>query len=233
LLIIALQLETYDDSEVNAFLVDMNVSVDNTSSKYVLCFYFVFTVFVTVGFGDITAGNTSERIFCIFLFVAGSTLFGTLLSQLNEIMQIITRESRELDLHMLGYQTFLSVYRVPRSVESKITDWARFQFTEELSDSVKRQVLSEGSLPPDLRVSLALSLRHDMFMQLPFLRNIPERIRANFSAELLLKAETRYYAPEAIIAHSSEPANCLMVVQKHAYLLRSAVVFYVFLAEVT
>ncbi len=28
----------------------------------VLCFYFVFTVFVTVGFGDITAGNSSERV---------------------------------------------------------------------------------------------------------------------------------------------------------------------------
>jgi hypothetical protein len=28
----------------------------------VMCFYFVFTVFVTVGFGDITAGNTSERV---------------------------------------------------------------------------------------------------------------------------------------------------------------------------
>ena len=28
----------------------------------VMCFYFVFTVFATVGFGDITAVNTSERV---------------------------------------------------------------------------------------------------------------------------------------------------------------------------
>jgi hypothetical protein len=34
----------------------------NLSLLQVLCFYFVFTVFVTVGFGDITAGNTSERV---------------------------------------------------------------------------------------------------------------------------------------------------------------------------
>ena len=137
----------------------------------VMCFYFVFTVFSTVGFGDIYAVNTAERvksrhmsisnqtvcfwwfktkhrrveillgifgitvssvdlyfycflqIFCIFLFLAGSSLFGTLLAQvfmkfslelkialknaasmksfwdffefqLNDIMQTITREGR-------------------------------------------------------------------------------------------------------------------------------------------
>ena len=28
----------------------------------VVCFYFVFTVFATVGFGDVTAVNTTERV---------------------------------------------------------------------------------------------------------------------------------------------------------------------------
>jgi hypothetical protein len=35
----------------------------------VLCFYFIFTVFVTVGFGDITAVNTSERVLLLLLLL--------------------------------------------------------------------------------------------------------------------------------------------------------------------
>ncbi len=34
-----------------------------------MCFYFVFTVFVTVGFGDIAASNTSERVLLLLLLL--------------------------------------------------------------------------------------------------------------------------------------------------------------------
>jgi hypothetical protein len=75
-----------------------------------------------------------------------------------------------------------------------ITQWVRFQYTEELSDSLvrthaficsvvmvqklglrkrtyliplvqKRQVLSDPTLPPEFRLTLAQSLRHDLFFQ--------------------------------------------------------------------
>ena len=35
-----------------------------------MCFYFVFTVFATVGFGDIYAVNTSERVCAVCLIGA-------------------------------------------------------------------------------------------------------------------------------------------------------------------
>ena len=102
-------------------------------------------------------------------------------------------------------------FRVPREVEIKVTEWVRFQSSEELNDSLvitvnhyqscpctfefaaiahtriilkvisfilychhnmitcsanqKRKVLSDSALPSELRVSLARSLRHDLFMQ--------------------------------------------------------------------
>jgi len=129
-------------------------------------------------------------------------------------MHTVTRESRALESHMLGYQYFMSSYRVPRHIETKITQWVRFQHTEQLGDSQKKAVLSDPTLPPEFRISLARSLRNDLFSQIPFLVNIPEAIRAKFTAELLLKATTCYFAAETIIGDSSEKANCLMIVQK-------------------
>ena len=69
----------------------------------------------------------------------------------------------------------------------------------------KRKVLSDPSLPPEFRISLAKSLRHDLFfqvrtdidvlslpfsklidmsLQIPFLIGIQERVRATFTAEV-------------------------------------------------
>ena len=45
------------------------------SELYVTSFYFVVTTLVTVGYGDITAYNTAERIMCIFLMMLGVVSF--------------------------------------------------------------------------------------------------------------------------------------------------------------
>ena len=42
---------------------------------YVCSFYFVVTTLVTVGYGDITAYSTNERIVCIFLMMLGVVSF--------------------------------------------------------------------------------------------------------------------------------------------------------------
>ena len=38
---------------------------------YITAYYFTVTTIVTVGYGDITANNTGERIICIFLMIIG------------------------------------------------------------------------------------------------------------------------------------------------------------------
>mmetsp|Transcript_21267 Transcript_21267/g.44673 ORF Transcript_21267/g.44673 Transcript_21267/m.44673 type:complete len:97 (+) Transcript_21267:1581-1871(+) len=51
-----------DPSELIDFLHSRGLSVDDTGQNYALCMYFICTVFCTVGFGDISASNHSERV---------------------------------------------------------------------------------------------------------------------------------------------------------------------------
>ncbi len=53
----------------------------------------------------------AAQVFCVFLFMAGASLFGTMLSQLNEILQNMSRESRELGDHLERYISFMSEYK--------------------------------------------------------------------------------------------------------------------------
>ena len=57
------------------------------ASTYVLSFYFVVTVWTTVGFGDMSATNTAEQIFCVFTMITGSVMFAVLISEVQEVQQ--------------------------------------------------------------------------------------------------------------------------------------------------
>ena len=108
------------------------------------------------------------------------------------------------------------------SVESRyimiLGNFSNYRFVQSVTEALlvtlrcaqlqKRKVLADPSLPPEFRISLAKSLRHDLFskvldildsfgdhsinvrkitdmsLQIPFLVGIQERVRATFTAEV-------------------------------------------------
>ena len=59
----------------------------------------------------LTQSCAVPQIYCLFLFVTGACLFGTLISQLNDILQAMSRKTRALESHLEGYISFMSEYR--------------------------------------------------------------------------------------------------------------------------
>ena len=55
--------------------MDGDVSKMDKSDQYVTSFYFIITTFSTVGYGDMSANNFSEKIFCILVMCLGVTAF--------------------------------------------------------------------------------------------------------------------------------------------------------------
>jgi hypothetical protein len=47
----------------------------------------------------------------MFLFMGGASLFGLLLAELSEIMQNVSRESRNLAEHLERYISFMGQYK--------------------------------------------------------------------------------------------------------------------------
>lgn len=49
----------------------------NTGGRYLTSMYWTITTITTVGYGDLSATNNIERIFCIIVMLAGVILFNT------------------------------------------------------------------------------------------------------------------------------------------------------------
>ena len=93
-----------------------------TSQLYLTSFYFAMTTLTTVGYGDISGNNTTERILCIFLHLIGvisySIAAGSLTSilsnydemnqQTNEKLHVLNRLYKENNLPNEIYYTLLN-----------------------------------------------------------------------------------------------------------------------------
>lgn len=61
-----------DGADVEQFLTIQNLPPDaSVAERYVVSIYFVSTVFTTVGFGDVSAVSTGERLYSIFIMFIG------------------------------------------------------------------------------------------------------------------------------------------------------------------
>ena len=107
-----LKVET-DRSLLDSWLADRGLVESDTGGCYILCISFVCTVFTTVGFGDIYALNTPERLFFMFLMLLAAFLFGTLIGELQELFAAMNKNARELEEYMDGVISFLIRNKVP------------------------------------------------------------------------------------------------------------------------
>ena len=57
---------------------------------YIIAVYVTTMTLTTVGYGDISADNTSERVGYIVLFIAGAFIWGELMAGLGEIHQALS-----------------------------------------------------------------------------------------------------------------------------------------------
>lgn len=74
-----------DTSKTNWIYVEGLIDADS-QYLYLTSTYFTVTTLVTVGYGDITAQNMMEKIFCVFLMVLGVVAFSTLSGTVTSIM---------------------------------------------------------------------------------------------------------------------------------------------------
>ena len=84
-------LEENDPENIN-WIIDKGFEWQSDSQLYLTTFYYIVTTITTVGYGDISAVNSIERVISIFLMISGVLFFsfstGTLTSIISEYDEV-------------------------------------------------------------------------------------------------------------------------------------------------
>lgn len=117
-----------DQEDVYEFLESNGLSRDaSVTQKYIISTYFTCTVFTTVGFGDISASNSSEQLLCIGMMLLGVMVFGTLLSEVEGGIFELRKFAREKNHILYQLKNFLRMKEVSSATERQLLNWVEFE----------------------------------------------------------------------------------------------------------
>ena len=179
-------------------------SMRSLSVRYVGALYWSFTTLTTVGYGDISANTTAERIFAILGMVGGGLMFSVIISYIGTMMKSQTALDDKCKMKMLAVEKFTGEHMVPKKLRKELTRYFRTQY-ESMGDMTS-QVLKD--IPYDMREALVEKIYKDYVDRLAILQNCSRLGVVEFCSRL----EESHFGPGDIICEKGDVLKGIFIV---------------------
>jgi len=126
------------------------------NEKYLTVLYWTITTLSTVGYGDISPHNTSERILSIFIMIVGASVFGYIVANVSTLMSSLNEASARVNERVCEVSEYLYERQCPDILSAGIVKHLKHLFSLESSFD-ETEILSR--LPGQLRKKL-LMIQH-------------------------------------------------------------------------
>ena len=204
------QVHNFLNSQSPEYESDVELSTANGKLfAYGLSVYFVTTVFSTVGFGDMSATNPTERITYCFLMMYGVMVFGDLLSELAEINHATrTQEIEQMEVVQAAVD-FMAGHDVPKCLSRQVLNWTRFFHTHSKGNMRKSEFLH--SLPTVLQSELVELIFGETLRKVPIFEVLLSEYKT-FLRDVWVFMQYNHYTPDSPIVDLGDKAMRLIVV---------------------
>jgi len=202
--------------EIEEFLHLHNLdNTANLANKYVIATYFINTMFTTVGFGDIYAYNTAERLFASVAMYVGCINFSIMLASIQNILgQNYATKAAVTEFTQHIQQYLRSTKMINKGLERRILKWATLDFANKHYRAQKDGLLQ--NVPEQLRLLLnSQSENSKIFSRVAFLRNLRSDFagaREEFLAKLFADMESMVFCKSLPIATRDQKADKMIAV---------------------
>jgi hypothetical protein len=175
--------------------------------KYLYSLYFTFTTMTTVGYGDITATNTGERILNMCIIVLGASVFGYIIANVSTILESFSRVEAAQSNRITVIKEYLNEKNCPDGLQSKVVAHFKHLFSITSAYDVTK-IMSR--LPPALRDEILYFHNETKMKNISIFRYIPNRSLALHIFNQLTPAF--YEVDQYIIKQGRESAEINFVV---------------------
>ena len=181
-------------------------------NSYVIAFYFVNTIFTTVGFGDVLPVNNSERLCVVFLMHVGVLVFGFLMSEVQDIAADALEASRDHAKLRRRTLKFLKENEIPTSLTRHVTRWIEFSNNIKVRRDLQDDVLTQ--IPLSMKRRVLGRMHRGMLAKVSFLRDI-ETFRDDFLVDLFTRMQSEAFPKWMPVAMSRGPQADALIVLTH------------------
>ena len=144
--------------------------IDATHSEiYIVSFYWTLTTVTTVGYGDINAGTTIERIYNLFLMLFGVIMYSFAIGSLSSIVSTLDNKTAEMNQKL----NILSSIKREFNLDQEIYDKVRKVIKYDLSRNQKDKMDFLQELPNKLRIELSHIMHDSVISKMYFFKGQP------------------------------------------------------------
>jgi len=151
-------------------------------SSYLASLYFMMATLCTVGYGDISAGTDTERVFVTFVMLMGSAVFAIIVSNMSALVASIQSGETLYMEKMDEVIDFLRSYGVPRELEMCVQSFYHFLCKQQSSYTSSSDVLND--LPAELQRQIRFELNRNLLSAIPLLDKMSEIFISDFVSRL-------------------------------------------------
>ncbi|XP_021927519.1 potassium voltage-gated channel subfamily H member 8 isoform X4 [Zootermopsis nevadensis] len=183
--------DQWDLGWIHAMAKRLNISVNNIthSESYITALYFTCSSLTSVGFGNVSANTTSEKIFSICTMLIGALMHAVVFGNVTAIIQRMYSRRSLYQTKWRDLKDFLTLHQIPKEMKQRMQDY--FQTMWSLNHGIDihevRETLKE--FPEELRGDVSMHL-HREILQLPIFESASQgclkllslHIRSNFCA---------------------------------------------------
>lgn len=192
---------------------------DDAFNFYVASFYWSLSTITTIGYGDISAENSNERLFSVLAMVIGSSMYAYGITNIITLVANMNQERTRFREQMDKLNSYMKFRDLPRNLQADIRN---FFYERSGTDNWhlllqhERSILNE--LSPLLRTRVALQVNERVIMSIPFFRECSPR----FVMEIIMNLTPEYYGPSEIVVQEGEMADRMyLVVQGTVDIIKS------------
>ncbi|KAB0794660.1 hypothetical protein PPYR_11499 [Photinus pyralis] len=179
----------------------LKISVENVShaDSYVTALYFTCSSLTSVGFGNVSANTTNEKIFSICTMLIGALMHAVVFGNVTAIIQRMYSRRSLYQTKWRDLKDFLTLHQIPKELKQRIQDY--FQTMWSLNHGIDIQdTLRE--FPEELRGDVSMHL-HREILQLPIFEGASQGCLKLLS----LHIRTNFCAPGEYLIHRGDALN--------------------------
>ena len=115
---------------------------------YVSCLYWAFTTMTSIGYGDITPSNTSERLLCIMVMIISSGIFGFIIGNIGSIIEKHSHKENVRRETIVNLNCIMKKHSFSNDLKAKTRKYMEYVFLHNENDGIKlKDLLSSLSQP--------------------------------------------------------------------------------------
>ena len=153
----------------NNWVIKLGYLDKSNFEKYIICVYWTLTTMTTVGYGDITAISSNEKIYNILNMGFGVVIYSFAIGSMSTIVQDLNEKNKDVQKKLNMLEHIKKQFKIDNKVYYKVKRIIKFELNKEQNEI--KEFLDE--LPHNLKVELSKVLHDNKIKNLYIFLNKP------------------------------------------------------------